>query len=385
MDVTSSVPARGSPAAREANSNGRPEKWGLARHDAVPLPIFPPQREQASYPEVAMSEQRLPIHPYAEIFPPMIHPEFDRLCGDIAVNGLQDEIVLYEGKVLDGRHRYLACLARMVTPRFREYAGECGSPLSYVVSRNLHRRQLTESQRAFVAARLKPLFEEEARQRQLAGLKQGDHPPVSANLRKREKPEENASSAQKAAEAMQVSARSVEFADQVKKQGIPELVEAVARGELAVSAASRIARLPAEQQKEVLARIQNGLKPNQALAHTADARPSEDTVDDAGRPLPDQVKAIFQRRNELRALCRQMDALDREIARLGQATVGFFLDAARAQNHLRQAKQEVWAAQPAHVCPSCSGAESACALCRGQGWITAALYDKPPPTGSSAA
>ena len=33
-----------------------------------------------------MSETRLPIHPYAELFPPMVHPEFDRLCGDIAVN-----------------------------------------------------------------------------------------------------------------------------------------------------------------------------------------------------------------------------------------------------------------------------------------------------------
>src|SRR5262249_7704314 len=112
--------------------------------------------------------------------PPLVHPEFDRLCGDIAVNGLQDEIVLYEGKVLEGRNRYLACLARDVTPRFREYAGECGSPLSFVVTRNLHRRHLTERQRALVAARLKPLFEEEARQRQLAGRKQEDH--LTANL-----------------------------------------------------------------------------------------------------------------------------------------------------------------------------------------------------------
>ena len=79
-----------------------------------------------------MSEIRLPIHPYAELFPPMVHPEFDRLCGDIAVNGLQESIVLHEGKVLEGRNRYLACLARQVAPRFREYAGECGSPLAFV-------------------------------------------------------------------------------------------------------------------------------------------------------------------------------------------------------------------------------------------------------------
>src|SRR5438132_11709670 len=217
-------------------------------------------------PEVAMSEQRLPIHPYAELFQGMSHPEFDRLCGDIAVNGLQEEIVVYVGKVLEGRNRYLACLARGVTPRFRDYAGECGSPLVFVVTRNLHRRQLTESRRALVAARLRPLFEEEARTRQCAGLKQGDQFPVSANLQKREKPAEKVWSADKAAERLQVSARSVAGADKVKKQGVPELIEAVAAGQVAVSVAARIATLPALQQQEVLAGIERGVKPKQALA-----------------------------------------------------------------------------------------------------------------------
>jgi hypothetical protein len=129
-----------------------------------------------------MTEQRLPIHPYAEIFPPMTFPDFDRLCGDIRQNGLQEDIVVHEGQVLDGRNRYLACLARGVTPRLRPYAGECGSPLAFVVARNLHRRHLTESQRALVAARLKPFFEEEARQRQTAGLKRGSDFPVGQNL-----------------------------------------------------------------------------------------------------------------------------------------------------------------------------------------------------------
>ena len=61
-----------------------------------------------------MSESRLPIHPYAEIFPPMSSPEFDGFCGDILQKGLQEPIVLHEGKVLDGWHRYLACLVEGV-------------------------------------------------------------------------------------------------------------------------------------------------------------------------------------------------------------------------------------------------------------------------------
>jgi hypothetical protein len=84
--------------------------------------------------------------------------------------------VLHEGKILDGRHRYLACLAKQEPPRFCEYAGQCDSALAFVISKNIRRRHLTESQRAFVAAGLKPLFEEEARQREHAHLKQGTQP-----------------------------------------------------------------------------------------------------------------------------------------------------------------------------------------------------------------
>jgi hypothetical protein len=86
-----------------------------------------------------MSESRLPIHPYAELFPPMTSPEFYRLCASILDIGLQEEIVLHEGKILDGRCRYLACLLKKVPPRFRDYAGECGSALTFVVTKSSSR------------------------------------------------------------------------------------------------------------------------------------------------------------------------------------------------------------------------------------------------------
>ena len=197
-----------------------------------------------------MSPERLPVHPYAELFPLMAHPDFDALCGHIATNGLQEEIVLHEGQILDGRNRYLACLAGGVAPRFRAYAGECGSPLAFVVAKNVRRRHLTESQRALLAARLKPLFEEEAHTRQVAGLRKGHEFPVWENSPKRGNDEENIHAAAKAAEMMHVSDFSVKAADKVKKQGVPALVAAVQAGKIVVSAAARIAKLPAEQQQK---------------------------------------------------------------------------------------------------------------------------------------
>ena len=62
-----------------------------------------------------------------------------------------------EGRILDGRNRYRACLEAGIEPRFVQQTGEASLP-ELVLSRNLHRRHLNESQRALVAARLARLL-----------------------------------------------------------------------------------------------------------------------------------------------------------------------------------------------------------------------------------
>ena len=91
-------------------------------------------------------------HEDANIFPLIEGEEFEKLVDDIKANGLLNPIVLYEGKILDGRNRYNACNSAGVEPNFIEYDGD--SPREYVLSLNLTRRHLTESQRALVSARL---------------------------------------------------------------------------------------------------------------------------------------------------------------------------------------------------------------------------------------
>jgi hypothetical protein len=320
-----------------------------------------------------MSESRLPIHPYAELFPAMFPAEFERLCGDILLNGLQEEIVIHEGQVLEGRHRYLACLAKQVAPRFRPYAGECGSPLAFVVSKNLHRRHLTESQRALVAARLKPLFEEEARRRQVAALKRGTEPPVPPNLAERGEPQAKGESAERAALLMKVSRSSVGAADRVKKHGVPQLVDALAAGKVSVSAAARIAKLPVEQQEAVVQAIAGGLKPKQALAQVQGTSATDQAawVDDKGQPLPEAVIPAFRQREQLRALCRRIEALSEEAEHLGSGPVGVHLDVQQVLTSLEAARRALLAAEPVRLCQHGPGDEPRCDACRGYGWLPA--------------
>jgi len=99
------------------------------------------------------------FHELCCIFPRCTDEELQLLVSDIRENGLLTPITLYWGKILDGRNRYLACQLLNREPVYVEYEGT--DPLSFVVSRNLCRRHLSESQRSMVAAAIIELQRDE--------------------------------------------------------------------------------------------------------------------------------------------------------------------------------------------------------------------------------
>ena len=66
----------------------------------------------------------------------MSKDELQALAADIKERGLLQDIVLHEGKILDGRNRNKACKIAGVKPRFVQWPGK-GSPLAWVISTNL--------------------------------------------------------------------------------------------------------------------------------------------------------------------------------------------------------------------------------------------------------
>ncbi len=98
-----------------------------------------------------------PLHPAVEIFPGMDPASFANLVEDIRTNGQHEPILLWRGQVIDGRHRLRVCEELGITPKVRELDSELDDPIGLVLSLNLHRRHLSESQRAMVAARITTL------------------------------------------------------------------------------------------------------------------------------------------------------------------------------------------------------------------------------------
>jgi N6-adenosine-specific RNA methylase IME4/ParB-like chromosome segregation protein Spo0J len=163
----------------------------------------------------------------ASILPLLDGEDFASLVADIKAHGLREPVIIYEDMVLDGRNRLRACEAAGVEPTFSVYQGD--DPVAYIVSLNLRRRHLDESQRAMVAAKL-------------ATLKLGDNQhseglPIG-----------------RSSELLNVGERTVARAREVQEHGTPELVHAVERGAVSVSAAADVATLSAQEQREIVAR-----------------------------------------------------------------------------------------------------------------------------------
>jgi len=90
-------------------------------------------------------------HEFAGLLPATADDDYHRILDDIRANGQRVPIILFQGKILDGRTRYRACLDLRQTPRFEVFRGTEGDALRYVASHNLYRRHLTPSQKAMAA------------------------------------------------------------------------------------------------------------------------------------------------------------------------------------------------------------------------------------------
>lgn len=87
------------------------------------------------------------VHEAADLFPLMDDKRLTELKDSIRAHGLLHEIILYEGKILDGRNRYIACISVGCEPRFRNYEGD---PFAYVWDANGERRDLGGAQRYLI-------------------------------------------------------------------------------------------------------------------------------------------------------------------------------------------------------------------------------------------
>jgi len=198
------------------------------------------------------------FHEAACIFPMLSEEQIDELADDIKANGQLVPIQLLDGKILDGRNRWMACLKIGKKPLTVEV--EPNDPIAHVLSLNLKRRSLDDAQSAMVGGRAKALYEKQAKER----MKRKSESAMD-NC-----PQQNGTARDKAGEAVGVSGKQVDRAVKVLSSGSKELIAACDSGEVAVSAAAKIAALPKTIQNDIIKQARDeGKDVGKAVAQAA--------------------------------------------------------------------------------------------------------------------
>ena len=170
-------------------------------------------------------------HNLANLFPMMTENERAALVDDMRQNGYDQTapVVVYEGKILDGRNRWEASKKLGIDAPTIDYDGD--DPLGYVIRHNLTRRHLNESQRAVVAGRVANMTRADGATKTNITLGRID---ASANLQERV-------SQTQAADMLNVSPRTVATVKAVERQA-PELIQEIESGNLNAHQARQICR-----------------------------------------------------------------------------------------------------------------------------------------------
>lgn len=186
------------------------------------------------------------IHPAAELFPMMSEPEFQAMKEDIRLHGQNDDVLIWNGMLLDGRNRLRACVELGIEPCWSELPKSL-DPVAWVLSHNLHRRHLNTAQRAMVADKLATLRagRQEESNAGIQAIDQGD-----------------------AAAKLSVSRDSVQKARKVRAKASPKVVAAVEAGTMSLNAAVATTKPKISQAEKEAAKLAK----EQAKAEAAAAK-----------------------------------------------------------------------------------------------------------------
>lgn len=177
------------------------------------------------------------FHPLCEVFPQMPDDELQSLAANIKTHGLMHPIILLDGKILDGRHRFLACQIAGVEPRFEQFQG--ADPVAFVWGENLARRHLSSGQRAAIAVELDSTrkIREASRARQDEGRKIGGQ--VKAGKSESPRAAKSKSEGESAHQIAVLYGTNREYVAQASRlqANAPDLLQSVQQGDATITQA----------------------------------------------------------------------------------------------------------------------------------------------------
>lgn len=238
-------------------------------------------------------------HPLSAAWPEWQSTDFKELVASIKEFGVEEPVKVYEGKILDGWHRYTAWLEAVQTnPAAKcpseEFAGTLEEAAGFVKRRHM-RRNITKEAEA-------------------QALVRGDEYV-------RSRAPELAKSAQQLAEEGGMSVRTIERARVIERKAIPKVKDALDAGEIKTREAEKIARLPADQQEQAVAAPRAPVARQATPQRTEGGawRAAEPTLKPVRPVIGASVEALDELRERNAVLVEEFDRVNDELTAFKQA------------------------------------------------------------------
>lgn len=329
-----------------------------------------------------------------------IDPYFDSLCPDLTeaelkllgesidADGCREPIVTWanhDDTILDGHNRYRICKSdghKFTTKALRFETKEDAA--RWILRNQMGRRNLTDGQRAMMAAKL-------------SNLKRGD------NQHSKEDTQICGTSQAEIAEEFAVSPRTISSAKRVLDKGSKELQKAVEQGDVAPSVAAEVAELPKAEQRKIVkagpAAVKEAAKEHKAEKKAEPKKgkpkggtdftpsdwetPAEEVKDALGNAVPGDLLPVFRLADEFTEQMKCLSAVKAWVNRIVDLPGGKFLSgvASACKTDIDNARAAIKHCKPHTVCPRCKSKlpkVANCEACRHTGFVTAEVLDRIP-------
>lgn len=293
-------------------------------------------------------------HPIALVFPEIDADTFNDLVDSMRSRGfdVSHPIVLFEGKILDGRNRYRAARVAGVEPVYREFEGSVEEAAEFSLRENLHRRHLTPGQRALIVDDLVRFIPADRPKTYKTSAAQICAANCSDDVSKKPKRIE------RIAAKHAVSPRVVVAARELKRIASPEVVKEVKEGRQSLNGAL--------------------LKARAAVKAAEEPKPPVE-LDEAKRPIhPAALEALTSDRAKFRKLILSIHAAKRAAKELSTTPAGRLLRWDALETDFENLTRMLRFSAPYTSCPMGDPCDEQCRLCRGTQWITETQYENLP-------
>ncbi|MGY3039179.1 ParB-like chromosome segregation protein Spo0J [Rhodanobacter sp. TND4EL1] len=261
---------------------------------------------------------------------PMTPEEYEALERSILAEGCRDALVLWGNILIDGHHRYTICqkhdlpFQTVQHPNFRSM----DDVHLWMIDQHLGRRSLSVFQRGVLALRKRDILTERRAQVRaipasklppLPAIPHGEDPADDAAMSTSspvpDKVQEQPPTRQAMAKSARLSNAQVGMIEKIRKQAMPEVVEAVKSGVLSINAAAAVASLPADEQRAAASGGDKELKQAAKRVRESRSKPRELSTDEPADTANPQSE-LLQLRQRVAELTAEVASLRSQLAAL---------------------------------------------------------------------